>query len=91
MFGAVAPFTYRGEAGVGIYVASAAAVSQLAGSIKSPGAIDFSVLISLVVVRMASGAIRLVRGGSPCQKLTVIGMAVATPDARSVPAREIGR
>jgi hypothetical protein len=77
---AVAPRLYRGEAGVGIYVASTGAVPQLADCITDRRAINLLVRIRLVFVRMTPGAIRLVGRKSPSQILIIIGMAAETPD-----------
>ena len=88
---AIPPLPYRGEAGVGVFVAGAGAVPQLADRVKNPWAINFLVFALIVVVGMTSGTARLVGGEPPGNILAVVRMTVATSDTGSVPTWKIGR
>lgn len=81
---AVAAVRDRGEAGVRVGVAWPRAVSQLGHAIVCGRGLSLPVLASVVVIRVAAGAIGSVRCRCPGRRFRVAAVAVAASHARVV-------
>lgn len=81
---AVASLLDFGETAVGIYVAGARAVPQLADGVKNSRGIDLLVRTLLEVTPVTAGAIGLIGRERPRDCLTVAGVAAQTSDAAAV-------
>ena len=76
------------ERGVGIHMAAAGAVPQLADGIFSVWLLDLLMRTSFVVIGMTTGAVRLVSTELPSDHLVVRGMTVIAANIGPVAGRE---